>query len=56
MEPESGTGIVTKRSHLSVDDTLVKLKSALNAKAVTIFATIDHSGEAAKVGMKMRWA
>ena len=54
MEPESVTGIVTKRSHLSVDDTLVKLKSALHAKAVTIFATIDHSGEAARVGMKMR--
>ena len=30
-----------------------RLKSILQAKGVTLFALIDHSGEAAKVGMKM---
>ncbi len=46
-------GIVTIPSNHSVDDTVDKLKGILQAKGVTIFALIDHSGEAAKVGMKM---
>jgi uncharacterized protein (DUF302 family) len=29
------------------------LKNILQAKGITIFAVIDHSGEAEKVGMKM---
>jgi hypothetical protein len=29
------------------------LKAILQSKGVTLFAVIDHSGEAAKVGMKM---
>ncbi|MGB6484053.1 MAG: DUF302 domain-containing protein [Candidatus Acidiferrales bacterium] len=37
-----------------MDDTLEKLKRTLQAKAVSIFAVIDHSGEAEKVGLKMR--
>jgi hypothetical protein len=31
-----------------------RLKSILQAKGVTLFALIDHSGEAEKVGMAMR--
>jgi uncharacterized protein (DUF302 family) len=31
-----------------------KLKGVLQAKGVTLFAVIDHSGEAAKVGLNMR--
>ena len=30
-----------------------RLKEILQAKAVTLFAVVDHSGEAAKAGMKM---
>jgi len=30
-----------------------KLKALLHAKGVTLFALVDHSGEAAKVGMTM---
>jgi uncharacterized protein (DUF302 family) len=37
-----------------VDETVEKLKEILQAKGVTLFALIDHSGEAAKVGLKMR--
>jgi uncharacterized protein (DUF302 family) len=46
-------GIVTINSNHSVDDTVERLKSILQSKGITLFAVIDHSGEAAKVGMKM---
>jgi uncharacterized protein (DUF302 family) len=41
-------------SHHSVDQTVAKLKGILQSKGPTLFALIDHSGEAEKVGMKMR--
>ena len=47
-------GIVNKPSKHSVDDTLGKLQNILEAKGIAVFALVDHSGEAAKVGMKMR--
>jgi uncharacterized protein (DUF302 family) len=46
-------GIVKIPSHHSVDETVDKLKTILNAKGVTLFALVDHSGEAEKVGLKM---
>lgn len=46
-------GIIDIPSHHSVDETVEKLKGILNAKGVTLFALVDHSGEAEKVGMKM---
>ncbi|HEX8815943.1 MAG TPA: DUF302 domain-containing protein [Terriglobales bacterium] len=48
-----GNGIVTKPSNHSVDETVDKLKNILQAKGVQLFALVDHSGEAAKVGLKM---
>ena len=50
---ETENGIVTIPSNHSVDETVDKLKALLQSKGVTLFALIDHSGEAAKVGMKM---
>lgn len=50
----NANGIVDIRSNHSVDATVEKLKGILEAKAVTLFALVDHSGEAAKVGMQMR--
>jgi len=47
-------GIVDTASHHTVDQTVERLKAILSAKGVTLFALIDHSGEAEKVGMKMR--
>ena len=47
-------GIVNKASNHSVEQTVEKLKNILRFKGVTLFALIDHSGEAQKVGMKMR--
>jgi uncharacterized protein (DUF302 family)/uncharacterized membrane protein YidH (DUF202 family) len=47
-------GIVTLASNHSVDQTVGKLTNILQSKGVTLFALVDHSGEAEKVGMKMR--
>jgi uncharacterized protein (DUF302 family) len=47
------SGIVTIPSNHSVDDTVAHLKNLLAAKGVTLFALVDHSGEAAKAGLKM---
>ena len=49
----ANNGIVNKPSKHSVDDTLGKLQNILETKGIAVFALIDHSGEAAKVGMKM---
>jgi uncharacterized protein (DUF302 family) len=50
----SDNGIIGKASNYSVEETVRKLQAMLAAKAVTVFALIDHSGEAEKVGMQMR--
>ncbi|HME36512.1 MAG TPA: DUF302 domain-containing protein [Candidatus Sulfotelmatobacter sp.] len=46
-------GIIDQPSKHSVDQTVEKLRGILQAKGVALFALIDHSGEAEKVGMKM---
>ena len=46
-------GIVKIPSHHSVDETVDKLKTILESKGVTLFALVDHGGEAEKVGLKM---
>ncbi|HEY1424063.1 MAG TPA: DUF302 domain-containing protein [Candidatus Acidoferrum sp.] len=51
---EANKGIIDKLSNHTVDQTVEKLKNILQAKGVTLFALVDHSGEAEKVGMKMR--
>lgn len=52
--PASANGFVSRRSSHSVDVTIARLKSTLDAKGITLFAIVDHSGEAKKVGMEMR--
>jgi len=47
-------GVVDVPSNHSVDETVERVKGILQSKGVTLFALIDHSGEAEKVGMKMR--
>lgn len=46
-------GIESIVSAHSVDETVARLVSLLNAKGISLFATIDHSGEAAKTGLSM---
>jgi uncharacterized protein (DUF302 family) len=53
MTSASDNGIVSKPSNHSVDETVEKLKGVLQAKGVTLFAIVDHSGEAEKAGLKM---
>jgi uncharacterized protein (DUF302 family) len=47
-------GMIHLRSPCSVPETLKRLEAVLNAKNLTIFAGVDHSGEAEKAGLKMR--
>lgn len=53
MTMDQQKGLIDLESHHSVDETVAKLKVILDAKGVTLFALVDHSGEAEKVGMKM---
>lgn len=47
-------GLLEVASKYSVEETVKRLQAVLNEKGVQVFAVIDHSGEAEKVGMKMR--
>jgi uncharacterized protein (DUF302 family) len=47
------SGIIHLPSNHSVDAMVEKLKAVLEAKGVTLFALVDHSGEAAKAGLQM---
>jgi uncharacterized protein (DUF302 family) len=49
-----GNGLVQIASHYSVEETGRRLQEAFAAKGLQVFATVDHSGEAEKVGLKMR--
>jgi uncharacterized protein (DUF302 family) len=53
MSPSLASGIQSLRSAHSVDETVARLKSILEARGVALFALIDHSGEAKKAGLKM---
>ncbi|HEX9348112.1 MAG TPA: DUF302 domain-containing protein [Gemmatimonadales bacterium] len=50
----TANGVTAKLSNHSVDQTVDRLKSILQARGVTLFALVDHSGEAEKAGMPMR--
>ena len=47
-------GLIHLESKHSVDETVKRLHLLLQEKNIMIFALIDHSGEAAKVGLEMR--
>jgi uncharacterized protein (DUF302 family) len=49
-----GNGVLQVASPYTVDETVKRLESVLAERGVQVFAVIDHSGEAGKVGMKMR--
>jgi uncharacterized protein (DUF302 family) len=49
----SANGIVTKSANCTVKEAVSKIKSLLVIRGITLFAVIDHSGEAEAVGMKM---
>jgi len=47
-------GIIHLSSRYSVPDTLTRLESLLEARGLAVFGRVDHSGEAERVGLKMR--
>ncbi len=47
-------GIIDVSSRYSVPETLARLQAILKGKGITVFALIDHSGEAEKAGLTMR--
>ncbi len=53
-EAKSATGITTKTSPSSVEATVSRLLALVEAKGMKVFAVIDHSGEAARVGLALR--
>ncbi len=46
-------GIIDVPSRYSVPETLARLHSILKERGMTVFALIDHSGEAEKAGLTM---
>ena len=52
--PPSVEGIVSRSSPFSVEETLGRLKKAIRNRKLILFAQIDHSGEARRVGLTMQ--
>jgi uncharacterized protein (DUF302 family) len=50
----AAAGIITRPSPYPVDVTVDRLEAGLRARGLTLFALVDHSGEAARVGLTMR--
>jgi uncharacterized protein (DUF302 family) len=47
-------GIVVLASPVSMAETIAHLEAAIQAHGLTLFAHIDHQGEAARVGLTMQ--
>ena len=47
------SGVVHRRSPLSVADTVERLATAIRAAGAKLFVVVDHSGEAQRVGMAL---
>ncbi len=54
--PPSVEGILTRSSPFSVEETLQRLQEAIHSRNMILFAHIDHSGEAKRVGLAMQEA
>jgi uncharacterized protein (DUF302 family) len=50
----SPAGVVTKSSPRPVEETVSRLLTLVASKGMKVFAVIDHSGEAAHVGLELR--
>ncbi|HXT96310.1 MAG TPA: DUF302 domain-containing protein, partial [Polyangia bacterium] len=53
MTPSEASGLVDRPSNHSVEETVARLTELLRAKGATLFALVDHSGEAERVGLAM---
>ena len=50
---QTDNGIISRPSSRPVPETLDRLEAVLRIKAITIFARVDHAGEAQKVGLAL---
>jgi uncharacterized protein (DUF302 family) len=53
-QPTDESGVVTKISPRSVNDTVARLIAMLSSKGVTLFTAIDQREEAHAVGLELR--
>jgi uncharacterized protein (DUF302 family) len=53
MSVTTSKGMIDRASNQSVEQTVDRVKNILQSKGITLFALIDHSGEAKKVGLNM---
>lgn len=53
MSTSSNNGLVSLPCKYSVEETMPRLESLLEQRGITIFARVDHSEEAKKVGLQM---
>ena len=53
MQTQIDSGIVSRQCPHTVDETVAKLQTLLDERKIRLFAVVDHSGEAAKIGMHM---
>jgi len=54
--PPSVEGIMSRPSPFSVEETLERLQEGIHNRKLTLFAHIDHSGEAKRAGLTMQEA
>jgi uncharacterized protein (DUF302 family) len=54
MERRPATGVISRPTRASVSETVDRLLTLLDTKGIKVFARIDHSGEAARVGLTLR--
>jgi uncharacterized protein (DUF302 family) len=53
MSSESSHGLVHLGSPHTVSETISRLERIVSSKGLTVLARIDHSGDAARVGLEM---
>jgi uncharacterized protein (DUF302 family) len=53
MPQTLANGLISEQGQHTVDETVRKLTDALQSKGITLFALVDHSGEAEKAGLTM---
>jgi uncharacterized protein (DUF302 family) len=51
---QGDSGVITKISPSSVQETVARLSALVTARGMKVFAVIDHSGEASNVGLDLR--
>ena len=54
MSVNPQNGLIHLASQHTFEETIQRFEALLSERGVTIFARVDHSGEAAKVGLAMR--